>query len=85
VKVYDPKADFTELDEKPHFLIEPSIETLAREADCLVLLTEWPEFSRYHWEIIPGIMRTPLFFDTKNYLSGSMMRKAGFRYFSIGR
>jgi UDPglucose 6-dehydrogenase len=85
VKIYDPKADFTELDEKPYFIIEPSVATLAREADCLVLLTEWPEFSQYNWGIIPEIMRTPVFFDTKNFLSESMMHKAGFRYYAIGR
>jgi UDPglucose 6-dehydrogenase len=85
VRIYDPKADFTELDEKPSFTIEPSVATLAREADCLVLLTEWPEFLQVDWGIIPERMRTPVFFDTKNFLGESMMRKAGFRYHAIGR
>ena len=85
VRIYDPKADFDELNEKPNFIIEPNIAALAKEADALVLLTEWPEFSQYDWRIIPGTMRTPVFFDAKNYLSESVMRGAGFSYYAIGR
>lgn len=85
VKVYDPKADFGELDKKPNFIIEPNIETLARETDGLVLLTEWGEFKQYDWERIPETMRNPVFFDTKNYLNGSVMRSAGFSYYAVGR
>jgi len=85
VKVYDPKADFGELDEKPNFVIEPNIEALARETDGLILLTEWSEFRQYNWERIPGTMRNPVFFDTKNYLDESVMRSAGFIYYAVGR
>lgn len=85
VKVYDPKADFGELHEKPNFIIEPNIETLARQADGLVLLTEWNDFSRYDWGKIPATMRSAVFFDTKNCLNESVMRSAGFRYYAIGR
>ncbi|RJR07485.1 nucleotide sugar dehydrogenase [Candidatus Parcubacteria bacterium] len=85
VKVYDPKADFGELDKKPNFIIEPNIETLAKEADGLVLLTEWREFSQYDWERIPKTMRNAVFFDTKNYLNESIMCSAGFSYYAIGR
>lgn len=85
VKVYDPKADFDELDKKPNFIIEPDIETLARETDGLVLLTEWSEFRQYDWKRIPESMRNSVFFDTKNYLNESVMRSAGFSYYAIGR
>lgn len=85
VKVYDPKADFGELEEKQNFIIEPNIETLAKDADGLVLLTEWSEFSQYDWGRIPGTMCNPVFFDTKNYLNESVMRSAGFNYYAIGR
>lgn len=85
VKVYDPKADFSELDKQPNFVIEPNIEALAKGADGLVLLTEWSDFSQYEWKKIPEAMRNPVLFDTKNCLNESVMRSTGFRYYAIGR
>jgi UDPglucose 6-dehydrogenase len=85
VRVYDPRADFDELTDKQPFVIEPDISTLARKADGLVLLTEWGEFKQYDWNGIAESMSTPVFFDTKNYLDESYMRRAGFSYYSIGR
>jgi len=85
VRVYDPKADFDELADKQPFVIEPGISALARNADGLVLLTEWGEFKQYDWNGIAASMSTPIFFDTKNYLEESHMRRAGFSYYSIGR
>lgn len=85
VKIFDPKADYTELSLMPRFTVVPNIEEASISADILVLLTEWEEFKDYDWKDIPQKMRRPIFFDTKNFLDEQIMRSSGFKYYSIGR
>jgi len=85
VRVYDPKADYSELSTKPKFRIANSIEEASDSVDLLVLLTEWSEFRSYEWEKAYSRMNKPYLFDAKNYLDEKMMRKIGFKYYSIGR
>jgi UDPglucose 6-dehydrogenase len=56
----------------------------AKDADALVLVTEWrqyqnPDFARLH-----GLMRRPLLLDGRNIWSGYGLRKQGFTYDGIG-
>jgi UDPglucose 6-dehydrogenase len=85
VKVYDPKADYSELLYEPKFIIASSIEDVSSSVDSLVLLTEWEEFKNYDWKDIPKQMRKPIFFDTKNFLDEDTMISYGFKYNSTGR
>ncbi len=85
VKVFDPKADYSELSFVPKFTVASNIEEVSASVDMLVLLTEWEEFKNYDWKKIPKNMRNPIFFDTKNILDEQMIRESGFRYHSIGR
>jgi len=85
VRVYDPKADYSELPIEPRFIIASSIEDVSKSVDILILLTEWKEFKDYDWKNIPKKMKRPIFFDTKNFLDEMMMISFGFRYYSIGR
>lgn len=85
VNVYDPKANYAELEKDVTINICNNITQAARNADALVLLTEWPEFREFNWESLPQEMKNPLFYDTKNFLSQSSMKSAGFLYYSMGR
>ena len=85
VSVYDPKADYSELSYHPKFEIKKSIKDISKGVDILVLLTEWPEFKDFRWGNILINMKNPYFFDTKNFLNGSEMKREGFKYYSIGR
>ncbi|MBI3985808.1 MAG: UDP-glucose/GDP-mannose dehydrogenase family protein [Lentisphaerae bacterium] len=85
VKVFDPRADFSELPGTPPFEIAAGALDAARETDLLLLLTEWPEFRALPWAEIAPLMNHPNFFDTKNFLDENAMIAAGFRYHSIGR
>lgn len=67
VKVYDPKADYSELSFEPKFTIEHNIERVSGSVDLLLLLTEWKEFRDYNWTDIPKQMNRSIFFDTKNF------------------
>tara|TARA_B100001057_G_scaffold171070_1_gene171867 strand:- start:20628 stop:21935 length:1308 start_codon:yes stop_codon:yes gene_type:complete len=85
VKAYDPKADYSELNEKPKFIIEKSINELSKDVDCLVVLTDWPEFKDFNWNTVKMSLKNKIIFDTKNYLDGLCLEKNGFKYYSLGK
>jgi UDPglucose 6-dehydrogenase len=85
VKVFDPKADYSELNKKPAFSICKSIEEATENSDLVLLLTEWPEFKKFDWDAVMGKMRSAVVFDTKNHLDEKIMTSADFKYYSVGR
>ena len=85
IKAYDPKADYTELKEKQKFIIEKSIDELSKDVDCLVVLTDWPEFKNFDWNSVKVSLKNKIIFDTKNFLNGTSLEKNGFKYFSLGK
>ena len=85
VSAYDPKADYEELGSPPAFHVAKSIAETAKDADMLVLLTEWEDFRQFDWSSIIGEMKRPIFFDAKNCLDEDRMKKMGFRHISLGR
>jgi UDPglucose 6-dehydrogenase len=85
VKVYDPKADYSELYSNPKFTIASSIKDVSTSSNILVLLTEWELFINYDWRKIPKLMKNAIFFDTKNFLDETTMILFGFKYYSLGK
>ncbi|MGH9207920.1 MAG: UDP-glucose dehydrogenase family protein, partial [Acidimicrobiales bacterium] len=57
----------------------------AREADAVVLATEWDEFRQIDLSALHGVMRTPVVIDGRNLFNPAEMRKLGFVYTGIGR
>ena len=85
VIVFDPKADYSELNSVPAFKIANSIEMVSNQANLLLILTDWPEFKVYDWEKNFIITNCKIIFDTKNYLAENEIKKIGYKYYSIGR
>ena len=54
------------------------------DADCLVLVTEWPEFKFPNFNVIRKLLKTPAIFDGRNIYGRAEMKKKGFDYFCIG-
>ena len=63
----------------------PSVADAARDADAVVLVTEWPELADVEWDAVGATMRSRVFVDGRNMLDPEAMRAAGFRYAAIGR
>jgi UDPglucose 6-dehydrogenase len=57
----------------------------AKGADCLILVTEWPQYEALDLEKVRKSMRTPVFLDGRNLYDPAKMRKLGFDYRSVGR
>ena len=62
-----------------------SVEDAAREADAVVLVTEWPQLADVDWAALAATMRSAVFVDGRNMLDPEAMRAAGYRYAAIGR
>ncbi|MEZ7498485.1 UDP-glucose/GDP-mannose dehydrogenase family protein [Flavobacterium sp. Arc3] len=85
VKAYDPIAI---KEAKHHFgdtisYCEDQYETLI-DADCLAILTEWPEFKFPNLKIVQKLLSTPAIFDGRNIYDREEMKESGFDYFCIG-
>ena len=86
IKAFDPKAMDTA---KLYFgdrieYTENSYEAL-READGMLLLTEWNEFSRPDFDKIKELLNNPVIFDGRNQYDKEFLENKGFKYFGIGK
>ena len=85
VKAYDPVA----MKEAKSILgdsityTEDQYEALI-DADCLLLVTEWPEFKVPNFNIIRKLLNKPVIFDGRNIYELAEMKRKGFDYFCIG-
>jgi UDPglucose 6-dehydrogenase len=57
----------------------------ARDADAVVLVTEWPEFLALDWQGVAETMRGNLVIDGRNALDPDALRAAGLVYEGVGR
>ena len=62
-----------------------SVEDAARDADAVVLVTEWPQLADVDWAALAATMRSAVLIDGRNMLDPETMRAAGYRYAAIGR
>ncbi len=57
----------------------------AKNADALLILTEWTEFKRLELQKIKELLRYPIVIDGRNLYSPEAMQRCGFIYLSMGR
>jgi UDPglucose 6-dehydrogenase len=58
---------------------------ILKEADALMLITEWTEFRTPDYKIMSGLMKNKLIFDGRNIYDPNEMKEWGWNYYSIGR
>jgi len=85
VKVHDPVA--MDRFKKEHSALDVTLASdaydVARDADALVLVTEWPQYLELNWESLASGMRTPILLDTRHVLDRTRVTRAGFRYLTL--
>ena len=86
VQVYDPEAmkEARKIFGKKVRYARNNYEAL-KDADALVLVTEWNVFRNPDFERIKKLLKYPIIFDGRNQYNPSEMRELGFLYFGIGR
>lgn len=86
VSAYDPEAVETTkavIGDKIEYSTSP-YESL-KNADALLIVTEWNVFRNPDFEKIKSMLKYPLIFDGRNLYDLDVMEEAGFTYYSIGR
>ena len=58
---------------------------VAKDADALIIMTEWKEFRGLKFDRIRDIMKRPLIFDGRNIYQPDRMARIGIEYVAIGR
>lgn len=89
VKAYDPKA----IHEAKEFYLKDvvNIEYVSskyealKDADALLLLTEWKEFRSPDFKSLKENLKTPIIFDGRNQYDGERLKNLGFTYHQIGK
>ncbi|HRX15313.1 MAG TPA: UDP-glucose/GDP-mannose dehydrogenase family protein [Spirochaetota bacterium] len=56
-----------------------------KDADALIIMTEWHHFRRPDFERIKSLLRQPVIFDGRNQYKCSSMKEREFTYISVGR
>ncbi len=87
VNAYDPIAKEACRQQNPGLKIKYCDSALecAREADALVVVTEWAEFRQLDLKTLAGAMSTAVLIDGRNIYNPDEAMAAGFDYAGIGR
>ena len=85
VKAHDPIAMDRFKKENPgmDLMLAAEAHEVARDADALILVTEWPDYLELNWESLAAGMRTPILLDARHALDRARITRAGFRYLTL--
>jgi UDPglucose 6-dehydrogenase len=85
VRAFDPAANEAARAVLPGVELCSDAYAVAKDADALILLTQWSEFRRIDLDRIRRAMRYPLLVDGRNLYDPAEMVARGFFYQPIGR
>ncbi len=86
IRAYDPVAM-----EKAKAVLGKNITyckdaySVAKDSDCLIVVTEWNEFKELDFKKIKKLMRQPVLIDGRNIYDPKEMKGLGFKYIGVGR
>ena len=88
ITAYDPKAveeaKTRYLQGMPEVSYADSKYEALKDADALLLVTEWKEFRQPDFEEIVKLLKQPLIFDGRNQYDKKRLAKYGIEYHQIG-
>jgi UDPglucose 6-dehydrogenase len=83
---YDPAAQERAKEALPSSVqFAESAYEAAREADALLILTEWEEFAALDLKQLHSELKYPIVIDGRNLYHPEVMAANGFTYYSVGR
>lgn len=88
LRLYDPKAteNFKSIfSEKQNLKYFKDKYDALKDADALLIITEWDEFIKADLSRVKENMKLPIIIDGRNIFSPKIMKEKGFEYYSIGR
>jgi len=85
VRAFDPQAMDEASKLLPELVVCADAYDACRDADALVIVTEWNQFRMLNLERIKSMLRRPTIVDLRNVYEPDAMREAGFDYVCVGR
>jgi UDPglucose 6-dehydrogenase len=89
LRLYDPRAmeNMKKIfpEDPPQICYVKSAHEAAKEANALLIVTEWDEFKELNLKKIKAVMDNPIIIDGRNVYKPAQVRGLGFEYYSIGR
>ncbi len=85
VRAYDPEAMTAAADVLPGAEMCRDAYEACRDADALVLVTEWNQFRMLDLGRVKQLLRSPVIVDLRNVYDPEPMRAQGFVYVGVGR
>ena len=86
IQAFDPKAtENAKLHFKDKITYSKTAYEALKDADCMLLLTEWNEFRRPDFEKIMSLLKSPVIFDGRNLYDSKRLKDKGFECYQIGR
>jgi UDPglucose 6-dehydrogenase len=85
VKAYDPQAQERAKQLMPDVTYCQDPYEVAKDSDCLAIVTEWDEFRQLDLKRIKELLKLPIIVDGRNVFDPKQMEELGFIYRGIGR
>jgi UDPglucose 6-dehydrogenase len=85
VRAYDPEGMASAAEIMPDVTMCDSAYAAAKDADALVIVTEWDAFRALDMQQLAKAMRGKVVVDLRNIYRPEDVEKSGFHYISIGR
>lgn len=85
IKVYDPLAIENAKKVLSGVSFSKDPYRVAKDVDCLLILTDWPEFAKLDYGKIKRLMKGNIFFDSRNILDDKKLKSLGFEYIGVGK
>ncbi|TXG76637.1 UDP-glucose/GDP-mannose dehydrogenase family protein [Patescibacteria group bacterium] len=86
VRAFDPQANEEARDElHPKITITDSVEAATKQADAVVVATDWPEFIQIDLDKLAKAMHGKLVVDAVNCYPIETVKRAGLIYVGVGR
>lgn len=87
INVYDPKAmnNAKQLWQELDIRYFPDMYSACAGSSCIVLCTEWKEFSHLDFNKLRSIVSKPVFIDLRNVFDPVYVESFGFYYEGVGR
>ncbi len=85
IKAFDPAAVNDAKKILPSITYCKNAYDTVKNADAVVLATEWNQFRSLNLSRIRKLLKSEYFFDLRNVYEPEKIKKMGFRYYSIGR
>ncbi len=82
---YDPVASDQAKRLLPDVVLASSWQEAVKEADAVLILTDWAEFKSIDLEELKVLMRDSVVIDGRNLFHPEEMKQQGFYYDSVGR